>query len=173
VALDLALIVSIMIVALAVVWGLLRIAKAIRSSHADISRDRALGLLALFAPAVAAAERDPRTIVIWQTLARSARALFSEEFAMLDRASGATFPFSDDRLEDAHARWTADWLAWERTHDADYKLKAAVFEQELAAGSTPLARARLEAVEREKLDMYQRRYEEYIRVSKALQALSS
>jgi hypothetical protein len=35
-----------------------------------------------------------------------------------------------------------------------------------------LARARLDAVEREKLELYQRRYEEYVRVSKALQSLS-
>jgi hypothetical protein len=33
-------------------------------------------------------------------------------------------------------------------------------------------RARLDAVEREKLETYQRRYEEYVRVAKALQALS-
>jgi hypothetical protein len=33
-------------------------------------------------------------------------------------------------------------------------------------------RARVEAVEREKLDIYQRRYEEYVRVSKALQTLT-
>jgi hypothetical protein len=38
------------------------------------------------------------------------------------------------------------------------------------AGSD-LGRATLEAVEREKLELYQRRYEEYVRVGKALHAL--
>jgi hypothetical protein len=32
-------------------------------------------------------------------------------------------------------------------------------------------RARLDAVESEKLDLYQRRYADYVRVAKALQAL--
>jgi hypothetical protein len=32
-------------------------------------------------------------------------------------------------------------------------------------------RAKVDAIEREKLDAYQRRYEEYVRVAKALQAL--
>ena len=56
--------------------------------------------------------------------------------------------------------------------DAEYKLKAAVVEQELAAaGASPVLRGKLDAVEREKLDLYQRRYSEYVRVAKALQAL--
>ena len=33
------------------------------------------------------------------------------------------------------------------------------------------ARARLDAIEQEKLELYQRRYAEYVRVAKALQAL--
>jgi hypothetical protein len=77
-------------------------------------------------------------------------------------------------VQAAHARCTADWLAWERSHDAEYKLRAAALEQALAAASEsekPLARARLDAIEREKLERYQQRYEEYIRTAKALQAL--
>ena len=74
----------------------------------------------------------------------------------------------------AHARWTADWLAWERTHDADYKLKAAVLQEALAeGGDAAVGRARTEALEREKLALYQRRYEEYARVAKALQTLAT
>ena len=47
-------------------------------------------------------------------------------------------------------------------------------EQELAAsGGSQVMRARVDAVEREKLDLYQRRYTEYVHVAKALQALSS
>jgi hypothetical protein len=57
-------------------------------------------------------------------------------------------------------------------HDGDYKLKAAIIEQELStSGGSPLVRAKLEAVEREKLDLYQRRYQEYVRVAKGLQSL--
>jgi hypothetical protein len=88
--------------------------------------------------------------------------------------NGSAFPFGAERLQAAHARWTAEWLAWERTHDGDYKRKAAAAEQELAlsSGSAAIeARARLDDLEREKLELYQRRYEEYVRVSKALQAL--
>jgi len=47
-----------------------------------------------------------------------------------------------------------------------------VVEQEIAlAGTSAVLRARLDAVESEKLDLYQRRYQEYVRVAKALQAL--
>ena len=66
------------------------------------------------------------------------------------------FPFTPDQVQAAHAQWTADWLAWERAHDAEYKLKAAAAEQELAAagriagrcaaGSTPIEREKLDLV---------------------------
>ena len=52
-------------------------------------------------------------------------------------------------------------------------MKAAEVQQQLQGGAdTTAARARLDAIEHEKLDTYQRRYEDYIRVAKALQALS-
>ncbi len=38
------------------------------------------------------------------------------------------FPFGPDQIQNAHARWTADWLAWELVHDTEYKLKAAAAE---------------------------------------------
>jgi hypothetical protein len=101
---------------------------------------------------------------------------------MLDGAAGGTFPLTKAQLEAAHAQWTADWLAWEQSHDAEYKLKAAAVEQELtaatgssvqgsSAASSSMVRAKLDAVEREKLETYQRRYSEYVRVAKALQTL--
>ena len=128
--------------------------------------------LTVFAPAVVTAATDPRAVLAWQPLAAAARTLYPKEFGQLDRAFGSTFPFSTEAIERAHARWTADWLAWERRHDADFKLKAATVEHELGADVNSLfGRARLDAVEREKLDLYQQHYEEYTRVAKGLQAL--
>ncbi|HZR22084.1 MAG TPA: hypothetical protein VFA59_00760, partial [Vicinamibacterales bacterium] len=72
------------------------------------------------------------------------------------------FPFSADFIQAIHSQWTADWLAWELTHDAEYKVKVAEAAND---------RLKLEAVEREKLDRYQRRYQEYVQVGKALHAL--
>lgn len=165
------LVFSALIVAGAVEWARLRIVRELKASREEAARGRELQILAAFAPALGAAGTDPRALLVWQPLARTARQLFPDEFAALDRASGATFPFSGESIQAAHARWTADWLAWERTHDAEFKLKAAVIEQELVeSGSSPIVRARLDEVEREKLDRYQRRYEEYVRVARALQA---
>jgi hypothetical protein len=168
------LLLSALFVSAAVVWAGLRIAAAVQASRPDPLRARALELMAMFAPAAGAAAGDPRAILVWQPLARMAREMFPEEFALIDRAAGGAFPFSHDWLQSAHAQWTVDWLAWERTHAAEYKLKAAVVEQEIAvAGSSAVLRARLDAVESEKLDLYQRRYQQYVHVAKALQALTT
>jgi hypothetical protein len=165
---------SALIVAAAVGWAGMSIAAAIKASHVDPSRDRAVGLLSLLAPGIAAASDDPRALLAWQPLAATARKMFPEAFAALDAAAGATFPFSKEQLQAAHSRWTAQWLAWEQRHDAESKLKAAEAEHAYAAsGASPLMRARCDAVEREKLETYQRRYEEYIRVAKALQGLQA
>lgn len=162
---------SAVIVAGAVLGAAVLVGNAVRASREGDTRTRAASLLATFASAVGAAEHDPRAILVWEPLARMARKTWPEEFALLDQAGRGTFPFDRERLQAAHARWTADWLAWERTHDAEYKLKAAVAEHELvAAGGAAHARAKVDAVESEKLDRYQKRYEEYVRVSKALQA---
>ena len=144
-----------------------------RALPRPVDNDRpAATLLALFAPAVAAAATDPRAVLAWQPLAVTARTLYPKEFAEFDRAFGSTFPFSTEAIERAHARWTADWLAWERRHDGDFKLRAATVQHELGADVTsPFGRARLDAVEQEKLDLYQQHYEEYTRIAKGLQAL--
>ena len=136
-------------------------------------RNRELSLASLFAPAIERAHNDPRVLLTWQPLAKTLRSRFPDEFAALDAASGSTFPFNKDMLASAHARWTADWLAWEKAHDATYKMKALVAQQELKGDTSEAARAKLDAVEREKLELYQRRYEEYVRVGKALQGLIS
>lgn len=159
-----------LIVAAAVAWAGWHIASELASR--DKEADQAAKLLALFAPGIVAAAADPRALLPWQSLAATARKIYPKEFAALDAASGATFPFSADQIDRAHARWTTDWLAWERSHDAECKLRAAIVEHELGdAVDTVYGRARLDAVERDKLDQYQRRYEDYTRVAKALQAL--
>ena len=128
----------------------------------------------LFAPAIAAAQGDPRAYLVWQPIATIARQMFPAESAALDRAAGATFPFTSEQIQAAHAQWTADWLAWERLHDTEYKLKAALAASELAAtNNSDVARGKADAIEREKLDLYQRRYADYVRTAKALQALVS
>lgn len=150
----------------------MRIASALASNQRDGKQGRTLQLFSIFAPAVAAAQTDARSLLAWEPLARTGRQLFPEEFAALDAAAAASFPFGADRVQAAHAQWTADWLAWEHAHDAEYKARAAAVEEELAqAHGSPAVRARLDVVEREKLELYQRRYQEYVQVGKALQAL--
>jgi hypothetical protein len=166
------------VVAVAVWWGTIQIARELRAAKEEASRTRALDLLGLLSPAIGAAQSNPKSVLAWQPVANIARQLFPAELALLDRAAGGVFPLSKAQLEAAHAQWTTDWLAWEQSHDAEYKLKATVVEQELmhvesASGGSSIIRARLEAVEREKLEKYQRRYSEYVRVAKALQALIS
>ena len=64
-------------------------------------------------------------------------------------------------------------LAWERRHDVEFKQRASALEAELLAadGDTVSARARLAALEDEKLQAYQQRYEEYVRIGNGLTAL--
>jgi hypothetical protein len=160
------------IVAAAIVWAAHALVSELRAARTEATRTRALAVLQTFSAGIAAAHTDPRALITWVPLARAARQLLPAEFAQLDAAAGGSFPFSAERIQAAHAQWTAEWLAWERTHDAEYKLKAVVLERELSAGESAIARARLDAVEREKLDLYQRRYQEYVQVAKALQSLS-
>ena len=160
------------IVAAAVLWAARELLAEMHAARDAAARARALAVLQMFAAGIAAARADPRELLTWQPLARAARKLLPAEFASLDAASGGTFPFAAEQVQAAHAQWTADWLAWERMHDGEYKLKAAVLEQELSASAgSVIVRAKLESVEREKLDLYQRRYQEYVQVAKALQGL--
>lgn len=160
------------ILAAAVLAAALAIRGELREARLQRRRDLPLEFLKLFAPGLAAASADPRALLAWQPLAVAARKLAPEAFAELDLACGAAFPFSPEQLQAAHAKWTADWLVWERAHDMEYKLKAAAAEADVAAsGGAALARTRADAVEREKLELYQRRYVEYVQTAKALQAL--
>ena len=130
------------------------------------------GIVATFAPAIAAIQQDPRQVMAWYPLAQTSRKLFPEAFKELDRAAGGAFPFTREFLEAAHARCSSDWLAWERSHDAEFSLRAAQVQDEIGRTGqpTPLLRTRLAAIEQEKLQTYQQRYEEYIKTSKALAA---
>ena len=70
--------------------------------------------------------------------------------------------------------WTADWLAWERQHDLEYRQRASTVEAELDRGreqDIARLRKRLAAIEQEKLQKYQERYEDYVRVGRAIAAL--
>src|SRR6185436_831196 len=121
-------------------------------------------ILATFGAAQATVQQDARLLLVWQPLAESARKLFPAAFAALDGATGHRFPFEKAAIERAHAKWTADWLAWEKTHDEEYRLKAATVEQEIgraaSSDATALAKARLDRVQHEKIERYQQRYEE-------------
>jgi hypothetical protein len=166
------LIIAAVLVSGSVVTVGLRVAREMAMARGEDTRRRTAQLMNLFAPGIAAASEDPRALLVWQPFAVIARRVFPAEFTALDQAAGGRFPFTTEYIEAAHARWSTDWLGWERSHDSEYKLKAAEAEQQIAAsGATNLIRARLEAIDREKLDLYQRRYSEYVRVSKALQAL--
>ena len=130
-------------------------------------------MLAMFAPAAAAALQDHKQLLAWHPLAQTSRKLFPEAFKELDAAAGGTFPFTKEQFKAAHARCTSDWLAWERAHDAEYAVKAAQVQDEIDRGqgqASPLLRTRLAAVEQQKLERYQQRYEEYIKTAKALAA---
>jgi len=159
------------IVAGSIIWSARAIAAELSATRADLARSRALTILSTFAPAAAAAQHDPRALLQWHPLARAARSLFPEDFAAIDRALGAAFPYAPEQVEAAHAQWTAEWLAWERAHDAEYKRRAAEAERQHEAAGSAATRAALDSIEREKLDLYQRRYAEYVRVAKALQSV--
>jgi hypothetical protein len=153
----------------AIIW--FTVGREVRRQRRDAAAHE---ILATFGPAQAAVLSDPRLLLTWYPLAQTARKIDPETFAALDAATGGTFPFTRDQVERAHAKVSSDWLAWEAAHDEEYRLKAAAAEHELTRASgdaAPLARARLDRIQREKIERYQQRYEEYIRTAKALQAL--
>lgn len=128
-------------------------------------------LLTTLAPT--AARGEPRDLLAWRATADAARRMFPDAVGDIERRTGEAFPFSHDVIDDAHARWTAEWLAWERRHDIEFKERASALQGELrdTGSNTPAARARLAALEDEKLQAYQQRYEEYVRVGNGLTAL--
>ena len=132
-----------------------------------------MGLLSGLGPAAAAGRVDPERLVAWTEVVRAARRLFPDAFAELDAAAGGRFPFSQELIEAAHARWTAEWLAWERQHDLAYRQRTREAETspEASGADGEALKERLAAITQEKLQTYQDRYEHYVRVGKAIAAL--
>ena len=99
---------------------------------------------------------------------------FRRRFGSWTRRVAATSHSHQTSSSRLHARWTTQWLAWERDHDLEYKRRGAEVEVELEGASparSSVLRARLAEVEQEKLLRYQERYEEYVRVGKAIGGL--
>ena len=117
------------------------------------------------------ATSDPRVILGWAHSFKIIRHLFPKEIQRVEDISGQSFPVSNAIVEQVHARWTAEWLAWELKHDADYREKAALLQSDVTVTDQETAsklRARSSRLEDEKLQSYQQRYEEYVSVGKAL-----
>jgi len=152
----------------ALVW-LIRLELQRRERNAAV-----LAIVHTFGAAQAAAQHDPKQLLAWHPLAEATRKLFPAAFEALDTTTGGRFPFPKETVERAHAKVSSDWLAWEKAHDEEYRIKAAAAEQDLTAATgdaAALARARLDRVQHEKIERYQQRYEEYVRTAKALQGL--
>ena len=132
-------------------------------------------LISTFGPVLERAQSDPRVLLTWHPLAEISRKRFPDAFSLLDNGKHHHFPFSAAHVEQAHARWTAAWLTWEREHDAEFRQRGREVETKLAGDVetvTRRRRAELEHLEREKLERYQRHYEDYVQVSKAFSALA-
>ena len=159
-------------VAAAIGLGAFFVTRTLRRRRRDA---QVLGLLATFGPAAERARADPRVLVAWHPVASAARRAFPEAFAVLEPDGQRRFPFDPADIEAAHARWSTEWLDWERRQDAEHRVRREAVEAELESAAdvaAPAIRARLEALEQEKLERYQRRYEEYVGVSRALRQLS-
>ena len=162
---------SSVMLAAAMAWAAAVVARSLKGLQDETARGRQAQLLAFLAPALARVREDPAALVDWHRAADVTRALFPEDAAALDRAAGNRYPFTPADVQDAHARWSSAWLAWERANDIAYKTRLATLQSETARAGEAVPRITLEALEQERLDVYQRRYADYVRVSKALQAL--
>jgi hypothetical protein len=159
-----------LVVGAALAYVLWRIRDAVERRRREATIQQ---LLATFGPAAATVQNDPKQLLAWYPIAQASRKLFPDAFRELDAAAGGTFPFTKEQLQAAHARCSSDWLAWERAHDAEYALKIAQVQDDIdrAAGqASPLLRTRLAAIEQQKLERYQQRYEDYVKTAKALAA---
>ena len=161
-----------LVAALAVV--VVAVAERARRDRRRQHREQLIALLLVgVGPAVARA--DGRELLGWGRVAATLRGLLPDAVRAIERRTGEPFPFPREVVEDAHARWTADWLAWERAHDIRFRQRTSALETELqksGESGTASGQARLAALDDEKLQDYQRRYEEYVRVGKELATLA-
>ena len=157
---------------IALIGAVVLLAERARRDRRRLHQERlAAMLLTTLAPA--AVRGEPRDLLAWRSAADAARGMFPAAVGAIERHTGEAFPFSRDLIDEAHARWTAEWLAWERRHDVEFKQRTSALESELldAGDDTPAGRARLAALEDERLQTYQQRYEEYVRIGNGLTAL--
>ena len=135
-----------------------------------------LGLLATFVPVVKQARSDPSVLLACYPTLTAARKCFPEAFSRLEGDGSEGFPFGRADIEIMHERWTAEWLEWEQTHESNCQRKIAAIDAtlkgEVSEAKAVLLRTELQAVEQEKLDSYQRRYAEYVGISRALERLT-
>ncbi|MEE2635855.1 MAG: hypothetical protein VYE68_01305 [Acidobacteriota bacterium] len=152
--------------------GVLWVRATLRARRRDA---QLLSLCATFGPPIERAQSDPRVLLAWYPVACAMRRQFAEAFAALSADPSKPFPWSPADIEAAHARWTADWLEWERHQDVEHRTMTADIETKLEraeATTIPGLKTRLEHLEQQKLEHYQRRYEEYVGVSRALKKLA-
>ena len=164
---------TVLVVGAVLAYVLWRIGDELRRARTEAAIQQ---ILTTFAPAAADVHRDPRLLIAWYPVAQASRKLFPEAFQTLDAASGGAFPFTKALVEAAHAQCTSEWLAWERAHDAEFAVKIAQVQDEIdrtAGPASPLLRTRLAALEQQKLEQYQQRYQEYVKTAKALAAFAS
>lgn len=135
-----------------------------------------LQLLDIFGPVVDRVRSDPHVLLTWYPVASAARQMFPDAFAAISQAGVEPFPFGETALETAHARWTTDWLEWEHRNDGNSRRNRETIGLEIErsqGAAAQAARDRLDALERDSLEQYQRKYEEYVKVSRALGALTA
>lgn len=142
----------------------------------DLERQHRERLTAMFVTGLApiVARSDARELIAWSGAIGMARKMYPNIMQELDLASGEKFPFTTEVIEDAHSQWTADWLTWERHHDIEFKerTRKLLAQSDSASDSMSQAdRVQLGSIEDEKLQSYQQKYEEYIRIGNALSAL--
>ena len=72
------------IVSAAILWGARLVSVELVATRDAAIRSSTLEIVKAFAPAIGAAAGDPRAVLVWEPLARTARQLFPEEFALQD-----------------------------------------------------------------------------------------
>jgi len=162
---------AVLLVAVVLVFGVFAVMAALRARRRDA---RLLSVCATFGPAIERAQSNPRVLLAWYPAACAMKRQFADAFAALSADPSKPFPWGAADIEVAHARWTATWLEWERHQDAEHRATTAGIELELDqadANAIPALKTRLERLEQKKLERYQRRYEEYVSVSRALAKL--